>query len=567
MSTSISDKKDKDIIAEDGFELKKNASNSNENGLSSKKNDIEELRLLLVRPDEVSAVLPKAVRKSSEKDGSLAEATLPVVEENIRQSAARNPKILAEALFPVIGPAIRKAIAQALGSMVQSMNQTLEYSITPKGLSWRLEALRTGKSFGEIVILKTLLYRVEQVFLIHKETGLLLQHVVADEKEVQDADMVSAMLTAIEDFVQDSFKTAPNATLDSLKIKELSVWIEHSPDVVLAAVIRGNPPLRLRETFSEVIEEIHYNYETELKKFDGNADVFEETRFSLEKCLRFKSGEENKEKTFFSPMNVIGGILGLALLIGGFFYIRDYMRWSNYVARLKTEAGIVVAESDHGIFSHSISGLRDPLAIDPKNLLTEYGLDEGDVWQNWKSYYDTSPALVVRRAEELLKPPETIELSFQQGVLSAKGEASDLWISKAKAKALALMGVDKFVTGENTGLALKRRIESQSIFFRCSTDILVGKAKIDTLVKDIEALAEANNDFSIRILGFASKSGSVDKNVNISKLRGGKIKSELLSKSPKLQSLQNSNADFLRVEMGSDIGNNDCKAQLKVNLE
>jgi OOP family OmpA-OmpF porin len=218
--------------------------------------DLVELRKLIVNSEEVGEVLPAAVKRSTKKNERLAKATLPLVEENIRQSVANNPKVLAEALFPAIGPAIRKAIAQALSSMVQSLNQTLEYSVSPKGLGWRLEAFRTGKSFGEIVMLKTLLYRVEQVFLIHKETGLLLQHAVAGDKETQDADMVSAMLTAIEDFVQDSFKTSENATLDSLKVKELSVWIEHSPDAIIAGVIRGTPPLSLRETFSEAIEEI-----------------------------------------------------------------------------------------------------------------------------------------------------------------------------------------------------------------------------------------------------------------------------------------------------------------------
>ena len=37
------------------------------------------------------------------------------------------------------------------------------------------------------------MYRVEQVFLIHRKTGLLLQHVRAQSTEVADAQMVSAM--------------------------------------------------------------------------------------------------------------------------------------------------------------------------------------------------------------------------------------------------------------------------------------------------------------------------------------------------------------------------------------
>ena len=66
-------------------------------------NELGELRKILVQPEEVGEVLPDALKRKAGKDDRLAEATLPIVEENIRQSVQRNPRILAEALFPVIG--------------------------------------------------------------------------------------------------------------------------------------------------------------------------------------------------------------------------------------------------------------------------------------------------------------------------------------------------------------------------------------------------------------------------------------------------------------------------------
>ena len=86
-----------------------------------------------------------------------------------------------------MGPAIRKAIAEALRGLVQSLNQALEHSLSWRGIKWRIEALRTGRTFAEVVLSKTLVYRVEQVFLIHRESGLLLVQAVAPEVEAQDA--------------------------------------------------------------------------------------------------------------------------------------------------------------------------------------------------------------------------------------------------------------------------------------------------------------------------------------------------------------------------------------------
>ena len=57
--------------------------------------------------------------------------------------------------------------------------------------------------------------------------------------------MVSGMLTAIRDFVQDSFRVADSESLEALKVGELSVWIEQGPRAIIAAVLRGTAPRTL----------------------------------------------------------------------------------------------------------------------------------------------------------------------------------------------------------------------------------------------------------------------------------------------------------------------------------
>ena len=128
---------------------------------------------------EVSRVLPDAIAVRSRQDDDLTVALSPTVSAALERSIRKDPQPLADAIFPIIGPAIRKAIAAALSGMAQSFNQALTHSMSVQGLNWRFEALRTGRPFSEVVLLHTLLYRVEQVFLIHRGTGLLLRHVAA----------------------------------------------------------------------------------------------------------------------------------------------------------------------------------------------------------------------------------------------------------------------------------------------------------------------------------------------------------------------------------------------------
>lgn len=529
---------------------------------------LAELRKILVQPEEVSRVLPSAIERSAKKDNSLAEATLPLVEENIRQSAQRNPHVLAEAIFPVIGPAIRKAIAETLSQMVQSLNQALEHSLTLQGLKWRLESFQTGKPFAEIVLLNTLLYRVEEIFLIHKETGILLQHVSAIPSETQNPDMISAMLTAIQDFVRDSFKSSEEATLDALNIREFSVWIEHSPDAILAAVIRGNAPLTLREIFLEAIEEIQLSFEDELTNFNGDATAFEKARLILERCLKMQIGEINgKKRKFLTPFNVMAGLLLVLVLLGGFFYVRDYWRWSSVVNRLKSEPGFVITEAEHGFFQHSIAGMRDELALNPAEVLREYGYDTEDVRQNWKPFQDTHPQFVLKRAEKLLNPPPQAKLSFENGILFADGLFSPEWFAEARKFALALNGVREFQPGL-TGL--KNYIESQKIIFNCSTtDIAENQFQtLESLTRTFETLANTakvhQKNFMIQLVGNSSESGSEEANVRISQARANKVKEEILKNSG---ILTENSQNFQPVGITEGGTKSDCSVTFRVFLE
>ena len=125
---------------------------------------LDELRKLLVDPErkaiadlrarlddpvlrgrDLANGLPEALAHCSD-DRRLTEALMPPVEAVITSSVRRNPRPLADALFPVIGPAIRKAIAHALSGMLDSLNRTLEQSVSIRALQWRLVAWRTGKS-------------------------------------------------------------------------------------------------------------------------------------------------------------------------------------------------------------------------------------------------------------------------------------------------------------------------------------------------------------------------------------------------------------------------------------
>jgi adenylate cyclase len=139
--------------------------------------------------------------------------------------------------------------------------------------------------FAEVDLLRTLVFQVEQVFLIHRQTGLLLLHVTEDPTTTRDPDLISGMLIAIQDFIQDSFRVSTNEGPETIQIGELTVWIEKSQLAVLAAVIRGSPPQTVRTVLRDTLTTIHREHANALVTFTGDAKPFETSRLHLVACL------------------------------------------------------------------------------------------------------------------------------------------------------------------------------------------------------------------------------------------------------------------------------------------
>jgi len=117
-----------------------------------------------LRAEDVSEVLPEAVHIGTARGPELRSSVRPLVEEAMRASVQKDPGILADALFPIIGAAVRKAVAAALQSTVQTLNQIVEQSLSWRSLRWRWESFTTGKSFAEIVLARSQLYQWNRSF-------------------------------------------------------------------------------------------------------------------------------------------------------------------------------------------------------------------------------------------------------------------------------------------------------------------------------------------------------------------------------------------------------------------
>ena len=406
--------------------------------------ELEELRERLGDRErfsrEVVGVLPRAVTDSSQQGEALSQAMVPTVEEIVRLSIKKDINKFADALFPVIGPAIRRAIKETIRQMLQSLNQTLEQSLSWQGLKWRIESIRTGIPFAQIALLHGLVYRVEQVFLIHRETGLLLCHLSQDDSQQQNPDLVSSMLSAINDFVGDSFAVEDDRALNSIEVGELSIWIEPGPGAILALAIRGEAPNGLRTSMHQILEEVQAELGDALAGFNGDTGIFEERVDLLEECMQAQYRPKKKglsAKTIF----VVLLLLSLLAFWIGYLLQQSHQRQA-YVDLLQQESGYVVTEAERQDGVLVINGLRDPLARMPDEILAQSKLSAEQVEHRFAPYQSLAPEFVESRARRLLAPPADVALSLRDGSLVVSGVSDLAWYERLQVQLPLIAGIE-----------------------------------------------------------------------------------------------------------------------------
>ncbi|MDR2443240.1 MAG: OmpA family protein [Deltaproteobacteria bacterium] len=436
---------------------------------------------LLTDPNQqahfMSQVITEALLLRSQRDDKLNTVLGPTVERIFTASVRRNPENLANKIFPVIGPAIRRSISETFMSMLQDINSTLEMSLSLKGLKWRLEALRARKPFSEIVLLHTLLYHVEEIYLIHAGSGLVLDHLVYEGGESRDADLVAGMFTAIQDFVKDSFSVARGDNLDNLRFGDRTIFLRRADPVYMAAIVRGNPPASLTQDLQEALELMVVECAEALDNFSGDVEPFQRARRFFEDFLKVRYQDTSKKPplslrllpliiifllAFFLVTNMVSNRLqenfqdkiavqAKALEAAKALSAQaDEARFERALGILKSEPGLVVTtvtKDSDGILTVVV--LRDNLARDPDEILIDEGaIDPKRIRVISRPYVSLDGNIVTQRLDDIIDPLPTVKMTFdsEEGLLTLSGSAPLGWILEARDKALTIPGVLKLDT-------------------------------------------------------------------------------------------------------------------------
>ena len=493
----------------------------------------------------VADIISEALTLRAQQDDSLTDALSTTIESAVSHSVEINPNRLANALYPVMGPAIRKSIQEVLHQALDTFNYLLEQSLSVRSLAWRFDAWRTGRSYSEVVLLKTLVYQVEQVFLIHRETGLLLQHVVSPQAITKDPELISSMMTAIQDFIKDSFNVTNDTSLKTLHLDELTVLFNQGPHAVVAAVVRGNPPADLNRLLGEVNEQLHRQFIYPLKTFQGDGQAFKATQPVLERCLK----TQLRLKKRFPWL----AILALVTLVGaaawwGYQYYQQQALVQQALTALRAEPGLVVVDFQNTQDGYQFEILKDPQARDPLSVIQpvqSLAAKAPALKVTTKPYLAMDSEFVLGRAKQVLQPPAEVQLELAANTLKVKGQSDLPWQQKLQQSWPLIAGIDALdlseFTVEDTSAAqldqqlraLITKIEALRFYFNSGSSVVSdaqahGKQVLPLILELLETARSVGKIPQVSISGATDETGTEITNGRLAKERALAMRDYLL---------------------------------------
>ncbi|MEZ4660875.1 MAG: hypothetical protein R2911_25270 [Caldilineaceae bacterium] len=256
----------------------------------AEKDALEELRLLLLgHYQQQMAQMQETVEvlsvRTADKEGLIRTIT-PVMGDLIRNKIRENRDEMIEALYPIIGQLVMRSVSEAVRDLARKMDAQLHTTYSVSYQSRRLWARLNGVSESDLILRDSLPFHIAEVFLIHRESGLLLWHGSLDQNsELTDADLISSMLTAIRDFTADAFGNNQEERLDEIQYGDHQILIETAQHVYIAVVAAGVEPAGFRSMLRRHVIAIQHSHYRELADYNGDASPFEEVGRELGRHL------------------------------------------------------------------------------------------------------------------------------------------------------------------------------------------------------------------------------------------------------------------------------------------
>jgi outer membrane protein OmpA-like peptidoglycan-associated protein len=229
----------------------------------------EEIRLSpLAIAKALAPEIAIAIRQQITLDeDAIADALGSEMGKAIKTQIELEKDAMVDALYPVIGSTISKYMIE----VVQSINEKVENTLSVEGIKRKIRARLKGISEAELIFQESIRYSIQAIFLIDKDSGLIIEEVQPDDRTRLESDLIGGMLTAIRSFANDCI--ASGSDLNEIDYGDWQIPLEVAGYCYLAVVVKGQPSKQFRQKVRRILSEITLQYGDEIESYQGDRSV------------------------------------------------------------------------------------------------------------------------------------------------------------------------------------------------------------------------------------------------------------------------------------------------------
>jgi len=510
----------------------------------------------------ISSILPAAItEKINLNPKTIAKAIAPEIALAIEEQILLDEKVMAQVLGPEMGKAIKTqielekdamvdalypvigdTISKYMVEVVKEINSKVENTLSPEGLKRKFQARLQGVSEAELILQEAIGCYIQAVFLIDKNSGIVIEKVQKTGEQELDSDMVAGMLTAIRSFANDCIVS--DSELDSIDYGNWQIHLEVAGYCYLAVVVKGEPNQdflqKVRSTFGEIV----LNHGEAIEQFDGDYETVPivikaklEQLIEPENVLRSKSTEKSG-----SPLILL---CLLALILSIFFVPWAIVSYRSKIARNIEQFTAVQLDAAPELSVYRL----DPKVEKGKLIVTgrvpsNYLRDRATVITQEIAQHNnlqldnriiavdvpTDPSLILGEVKRLTKlfnqhSEVSIESNYQSGTLSISGFILDKFQQENVADAFdQVPGIDQIILN----VAEQLPIIQESIYFEIGSKNL-NFTNNSSKIKSVSAFLNRYPQLHLKLVVYSDGQGSKIINQKLAQERCSKVKSALVA--------------------------------------
>jgi hypothetical protein len=257
-------------------------------------------------------------------NSEISKVLAPLISSSMKEQVHQQKDSIVDALYPIMGNMISKYVTNAFKEMMVDVNYKLQDTLSSQTIKRKIKSKIYNISEAELLMKESNIAKVNSIFLIHKESGMLILDIHReDNQKIDEPEMVASMLSAIKSFVNDWISNQDEMSeVSEIEYGNSSILIESAGSSYLAVVINGKSDFKLQEQISLTLSKVILNHAIEISKYDGDAGTIKSDDIIkiLSTLFYNKSKNQDELKNKFPLFSTI-------LLI---FFILTPLSWSGY---------------------------------------------------------------------------------------------------------------------------------------------------------------------------------------------------------------------------------------------